>query len=209
MDVLDLPLTHLLHANFFAADYTEPGPDGIARPLRNQSVTGTENWSAHAFGTAGGVRPLGTPRREHGSVQLLYRYGPTRALLDKLRDEPDPHEGSIVEYYDPMSGGPVLRTVGVSMQLLSAGARTLPLRRTAGTVYCCLEGQGRTTVDGVTLDWAEKDIFVVPGWAWRQHEATAGDAVLYAVSDAPALHQLGLLYTERRDAGGAVHRRHG
>jgi len=145
----------------------------------------------------------------YGSAQLLYPYAPTRALLDKLRAETDPHEGSIVEYYDPLRGGPVLRTIGVTMQLLPAGFRTLPVRRTAGTVYCCLEGAGRTTVDGVTLDWSEKDVFVVPGWSWREHESTAGDAVLCAISDAPAMNRLGLLYTEFRDRDGIVRRRHG
>lgn len=200
LDILDLPLTTMLHANFFANDYAET-VDGVRTPRTTQSVRDTA-----AYGTAAGIRPTDAPPGpEHGSVQLLYRYADSRALLGHLRDQPGSrHEGVGVEYYDPATGGPVLRTLGVRLQLLRAGETTLPLRRTAGTIYCCLEGSGRTVIDGKEFAWGERDIFVVPGWSWRHHEAEGEDAVLCAVSDAPALRRLGLLVEDRADEAGAT-----
>jgi gentisate 1,2-dioxygenase len=210
LDVLDLPMTKLLHANFFANDYSEL-VDGAPVRCANQTVRGDADWSAIAYGTAGGVRPsYASPASRYGSTQLSYKYAATRELLHSLRaDRGSPDEGVIVEYYDPSSGGPVLRTLDVHMQLLRGGEQTLALRRTAGTIYCCLEGSGRTVIDGTTFAWQDKDIFVVPGWSWRQHEATSDEAVLCSVSDAPALRQLGLLVQERRDEAGGVVREQG
>ena len=189
LDVLDLPLTTLLHANFFANDQT-----------------GTPDLPAITYGTAGGVRPAdGPPAPDHGSPQLLYRYADSRALLERLRGEPGSrYEGVRVECYDPATGQAVLRTLDVHLQLLRAGEVTLAARRTAGTIYCCLEGGGRTVIDGTTFEWGERDIFVVPGWSWRHHEAGAADAVLCAISDAPAMRRLGLLVEERADDAGVV-----
>jgi gentisate 1,2-dioxygenase len=210
MDVLDLPLTRMLHANFFANDFTEI-VGGVPVPRTNQRVVGGADRSAIAYGTAGGVRPAyAQPSHGHGSAQLLYKYAAGRALLDRLRDEAgSAYDGITVEYYDPATGGPVLRTLDVHLQLLRSGERTLPLRQTAGTVYCCLEGGGRTVIDGESFTWRERDIFVVPGWSWRHHEVDAADAVLCAVSDAPALGQLGLLVREHQDASGDVVRERG
>lgn len=207
MDVLDLPFTKMLNANFFANDYAER-VDSVMTPRTNQTVTGMTDRSAIAYGTAGGVRPSSVRAGNgHGSVQLLYKYASARTLLERLRGEAgSEHEGIAVEYYDPATGGPALRTLDVHLQLLRAGERTLPARQTAGTVYCCLEGAGRTVIDGRTFVWGERDVFVVPGWSWRRHESDAGDAVLCAVSDAPALRRLGLLVREREDAVGRVTR---
>jgi gentisate 1,2-dioxygenase len=66
----------------------------------------------------------------------------------------------------------VLRTPAVTMQLLAADQPALAIRHTAGTVHCCLDVSGWNTVDGIVLGWSENDIFVAPGWAWREHEAT-------------------------------------
>ena len=54
-----------------------------------------------------------------------------------------------------------------------------------------VEGRGRTQVDGNTLEWEEKDVFVTPSWSKVRHE-TDGDAVLFSFSDRPAQKALGL-----------------
>lgn len=207
-DVLDIPFTKLLGANFFDSRYTEPDRAGAATPQAYQTVSRT-GWSSQAYGT-GGVRPAyvqHTSARGHGSVQLCYRYTATRALLDTLRPEPgSPWEGVSVELFDPGTGGPAMRTLDVYLQLLRPHERIAPLRRTAGTAYCCLEGSGRTSVDGQSLSWRRGDVFVVPGWAWRFHEADDADAVLYSVSDAPAMRALGLLVEDRQQADGTTSR---
>lgn len=212
MDVLDLPLTKTLNANFFYNDYSELGSDGVKRTMRNQSITNPDDWSARAYGAAGGVRPVridGIQGNPYGSAQMLYKYGPIRELLDTLSSQPNcPPDGPTVEYYDPLTGQPVLRTLDVRMQLLRPGRPTSRFRSTAGTIYCCLEGSGKTIVDDIELEWSAKDIFVAPGWSWQHHICETTDAVLYAVSDAPALRQLGLLIEERLGPDGVIARYH-
>jgi gentisate 1,2-dioxygenase len=42
-------------------------------------------------------------------------------------------------------------------------------------------------------------MFVVPGWAWHEHEnlSASEDAILYQVSDQPTLEKLGLYRDEK------------
>jgi gentisate 1,2-dioxygenase len=50
-------------------------------------------------------------------------------------------------------------------------------------------------VDGQRLDWEDKDVFCVPGWAYHEHANGSGSepAVLFSFTDAPVLQSLGLL----------------
>ncbi|MBO9520628.1 MAG: cupin domain-containing protein [Nocardioidaceae bacterium] len=209
MDVLDLPLTKLLHANFFANKYTEDGENGIVRRT-NQTLRHPDDWFSDAF-AVGGVRPERLPLEpRYGSSQMLYRYATTRALLDRLAaDRADPYEGTQVRYVDPRTGDPVLRTLDVRAQLLGAGTGTRRKRTTAGTLYCCLEGSGTTRAGDRELRWSARDIFVVPPWTWREHAADSADAVLVAISDEPALTQLGLHAVEVVTETGDVVRERG
>lgn len=210
-DVLDIPFTKALGTNFFFSDYAEE-EKGVRVAKQFQSLKPRVDWSSKAYGV-GGVRPGYVPHDTiggAGSPRYLYKYEPTRALLDTLRDDDgSPHDGIIVDYYSPSTGGSVLRTLGVAMQLIRAGETTLEQRSTAARIYVCLEGSGRTTISGVTLEWGRNDVFVVPGWAWFHHSGGAGDAVLYSVTDAPALRALGHLVHDRRAADGAVTRSYG
>jgi gentisate 1,2-dioxygenase len=82
-------------------------------------------------------------------------------------------------------------TIGAFVQLLPKGFRGKPYRTTDGTVYCAVEGRGRTRIDGRAFEWEEQDVFVAPSWSKVQHEAD-GDAVLFSFSDRPAQKALGL-----------------
>jgi gentisate 1,2-dioxygenase len=82
-------------------------------------------------------------------------------------------------------------TIGAFVQLLPKDFRGQPYRATDGTVYCAVEGRGRTRIDGKVFDWQEKDVFVAPSWSRVQHEAEA-DSVLFSFSDRPAQKALGL-----------------
>jgi gentisate 1,2-dioxygenase len=210
LDVLDIPLTYRLNANFFDANYTEGDVDG--RPVRKQfqTVRRRNDWSAHAYGV-GGVRPAYVSHKSgmgYGSPQLMYKYEPTRELLEKFKHELGcPWDGLIVEYFSPENGGPVMKTMDAHMVMLRVGEETNDHRQTNGQVYCCLEGSGSTIVAGERLDWKRNDIFVVPPWAWHHHENKGPeDAVLYAVSDAPLLKQVGFYVEERKGIDGTIHR---
>jgi gentisate 1,2-dioxygenase len=55
-----------------------------------------------------------------------------------------------------------------------------------------------TIVDGQRLEWGEKDVFAVPGWATYEHRnaSLADDAILFSYSDTPAVTSLGLYREE-------------
>ena len=82
-------------------------------------------------------------------------------------------------------------TIGAFVQLLPKGFRGKPYRTTDGTVYCVVEGRGRTEIDGKSHEWEAQDVFVAPSWSKVRHEAE-GDAVLFSFSDRPAQKALGL-----------------
>jgi len=210
-DTLDLPLTRTLGTNFFFNDYAEV-EDGRSVAKKYQTVKPRTNWSAYAYGV-GGVRPDWVSHRVargSGSPQFLYRYEPTRELLERLRDdEGSEHDGIIVEYYSPETGGSVLRTLGVHMQMLRPNERTLEQRSTAARIFVCLEGSGSTVAGGVELNWGRNDVFLIPGWAWFSHRNGATTSILYSVTDAPVLRALGHLVEERRTRDGEVVRSHG
>lgn len=69
-------------------------------------------------------------------------------------------------------------------------------------MYHVIEGKGYSTVDGICINWQDKDTFVVPSGANHEHAADK-ESVLYAYSDSPILKPLDLCreeeYTENDD----------
>jgi gentisate 1,2-dioxygenase len=82
-------------------------------------------------------------------------------------------------------------TMGAHLSLLPKGFKGEPYRSTDGTIFVCAEGEGTTTVDGVTLEWTQNDVFVVPPWKRYSHNA-AKESVLFSISDRPAQEALGI-----------------
>ena len=82
-------------------------------------------------------------------------------------------------------------TIAAFVQLLPAGFEGEPYRSTDGTVYCAVEGHGRSIVGGHVFDWGPRDVFVVPSWCGVAHQAQ-DDAVLFSFSDRPVQQAIGL-----------------
>src|SRR3546814_1113351 len=82
-----------------------------------------------------------------------------------------PYDGIIMDYVNPSTGGPVMPTIGASMQLLRPGERTKAHRQTGSFVYQCAKGQGHSIINGQRFDWQERDIFVVPAWMYHEHRS--------------------------------------
>jgi gentisate 1,2-dioxygenase len=93
----------------------------------------------------------------------------------------------MVDYVDPLTGGPSLPTIGAHAQLIQPGEHTRAVRDTASRVYHVVEGRGSSIVGGTRLDWERGDTFCVPTWAWREHAvaSSAEAAVLFSFDDAP------------------------
>jgi gentisate 1,2-dioxygenase len=203
LNILDVPLVAGLGCVFYDHEYWKEGD--TSKTI--QSIRKPVNASHDLFAT-GGILPKTAKRvNKPYSSQLAYRYKDVMTALNRLaKHEPDPYDGYFVEYVSPESGGPVLPTMSFTMQMFAPGTRTLAHRHTSSTVYCCASGKGVTVIDGARFAWAKNDIFVVPTWAWHAHEHAGGNepAVLFAVTDAPAIQKLDLYREEGRTPGGDI-----
>ena len=98
----------------------------------------------------------------------------------------------------------VQRLLGRS-SILRPGEETELKRETAGTFYVVIEGTGATEVGGKRFEWTRNDIFVAPNFLWRRHINTGkSDAVIYSVSDAALMRNIGQYYAQGRSKNGKV-----
>lgn len=212
VDILDAPLIEHLNGIMTEWDYFERDPasnSGDAVKRRTQSVSRPRDYSQSLFAGAGLVPRFGGDGRfgRRFTPKYHYRADEMRHAQELLRREPgSPYDGIILEYSDPTTGGPVVPTLSFRSQLLRPGVSTLRRRRTASVVYCVLEGAGVTVVGDRRLEWSRNDVFVVPGWMWHCHanRDSRVDAVLYSVSDEPALAKLGVFRDQGQTAAGNV-----
>jgi gentisate 1,2-dioxygenase len=130
-----------------------------------------------------------------------YPMSEMRAALQRLADagSGDTANGTVLEYKNRVTGGPVMQTIACWIQLLRPGEKTQPRRRVCCTNYHVVEGAGHSLVDGQRLEWEDKDVFTVPTWTFAEH-VNSGDrpAFLFSFSDAPVMKALSLYREETR-----------
>lgn len=186
MDGLDVPLTKALNAIFFEM-------------AREQRVPATKpvNGSQAMYGH-GRLSPTWVKEAPKFSPLMLYSWEQTMQALSALRDrEASPYEGVALEYTHPLTGGPVMPTIGCRVQLIRPGERLKARRVTGSAVFCVAQGAGRTIIDGKRFDWGKGDIIALPSWALHEHANTAsGDAILFSIHDRPVLEALGFYREE-------------
>ncbi len=180
LDGLDIPIVAMFDSSFL-----ERYPEAM------QPVSRPEGDSQARYGS--GLLPVGYEPQSLTTPVFCYPYARSREALHQLRrgGEAHPCHGVKLQYSNPASGGYPMPTIGAFVQLLPGGFRGKPYRSTDGTVYCAVEGRGRSCIDGKTFEWDANDVFVAPSWSKVQHEADA-DAVLFSFSDRPAQKALGL-----------------
>ena len=61
--------------------------------------------------------------------------------LGKVSDG-SPYDGVLMHYVNPVTGGPVMPTIGASMQLLRPGEKTKAHRHTGSFIYQVAKGSG-------------------------------------------------------------------
>ena len=165
-DGLDIPLMNSLDANFY-----EVHPEVMQKP----APLSRENW-----------------RKPYSPV---FRYGweESFAALQEsaLQSEFD---GTVYEYKNPLTGGPIMPTIGAQLQRLRPGEETRPHRHTGSAIYQVAKGRGWSVIGGQRFDWEEKDIFALPSWAVHAHAnaSASEDAVLFSFNDFPAMRALAL-----------------
>ena len=190
LDVLDSHLTGYLDAAF-----GEQYGEGTAQPITKPDGYGRQQY--------GVVRPR-TAVMGNQAVPYTYKWTDTLRALEELAaaGEADPHDGVLLEYTNPVTGGPTMPIIGCRIQMLRPGEETRPHRHTGSTIYHAVRGQGATTVgkgDEEELEWGERDCFFVPSWRWHQHRnrSQSEPAIMFSVSDFPALEALGLSREEK------------
>jgi gentisate 1,2-dioxygenase len=180
LDGLDIPLVRFLDAGF-AEDYPREEQD-LVRPEGDALLRYGNNLLPIGFSVRGGASPL-----------FAYPYARSRDSLAQLARSDKAHDchGYKMAFINPASGGPAMPTMAACIQYLPKGFSGRPYRSTDGTVFSVIEGCGRAVVDGRTLAFGERDVFVVP--SWRSHTLHAeSDTVLFSFSDRPVQQALGL-----------------
>ena len=97
-----------------------------------------------------------------------FPFSEMRAALQRLADADsrDTVNGTVLEYKNRATSGPVMPTIACWMQLVRPGEKTRASRRVCCTNYHVVEGSGYSIVGGQRLDWEDKDVFTVPTWTF-------------------------------------------
>lgn len=188
LDGLDIPLVQFLDCSFAEGSkddqqkITKPAGDSFARYGRN-------------------LLPVDVKRSSKTSPIFSYPYAYTREALEKARtsQEWDACHGLKLKFSNPETGDFAMPTIGTFIQLLPKGFKTARYRATDATVFCPIEGRGRSRIGDAVFEWGARDLFVVPSWQWVTHEAD-DDAVLFSFSDRPVQQKLDLFREDRGNA---------
>ncbi len=182
-DGLDIPLANALEANWY-----EVHPDGY------QTRSFPANDSAGLFGSVG-LLPSRYRWEESFSPLLRYGWDESYEALHKAARAGlhSDHDGVMLRFTNPHTGGHVMATMGASMQMLRPGEATRAHRHTGNVIYQVAKGSGWSVIAGQRFDWTERDIFCVPSWAWHEHAnaSAATDACLFGFNDFPVVEKLG------------------
>ena len=161
--------------------------DGLDIPLMNSLDANFYEVHPKIVQTPAPPHPL--PRRENWSKPyspvFLYKWDESYKSLKK--------DGQVFEYSNPLTGGPVMPTMGARLQLIKGESR--PIRHTGSVIYQVASGSGWSEIGDRRFEWEEKDIFCVPSWTRYRHGAH-GEAVLFSFNDFPAMKALALYREE-------------
>ena len=194
LSILDLPLAETLNSIYFEHDYSEER-DGEKLLVAEQSRRFTDNYSHDVYSHGGYLPRFVSHHRGAGSASpmFVYRWEIMREMLDRFMSwDGDPYEAIMVEYVDPVNGGPVYKTMTFFAQLLRAGERTRPMKQNASLVCTPMEGAGYSIIEGQRFDWGLNDTLAIPGGNWYEHvnRSDSEPAVLFIGSDEPTLKAL-------------------
>lgn len=166
--------------------------DGLNAPVFDnheefrQPVDKEQGFFSSQFGT---LRPANNNgNRFRDTPPYRFAWEDAYETLKQAADESeayDPYDGVSMEYVNPETGqGPTMSTIELRLQMLR-NETTETHKHNTNEVYYAVKGEGKSEVGGKTLEWSERDSFVVPRGEWHSHESTAEESVLFAMSDRP------------------------
>jgi gentisate 1,2-dioxygenase len=179
LDVLDSPLVRMLQVDFHEP-YKEP----------HQPITRAEGTS---YCELSPLRPSWVKADALQPPPYVYRWEDTERVLKTVGERPgDPYDGILLQYANPLTGGPTLPTFSCAIQMLRPGEKTLAHRHTSSTIYHVFRGKGATIIGDVRYEWEEGDSFVAPLWHPHRHENSHDRAaILFIMTDQPLMEALG------------------
>jgi len=187
LDVLDISLVRSLHATFF---------EGAKEP--RQKTNAISDKSFRQFGS-GLMRPTNASPNSVVSPVLAYHKALAEQALQQASGlEADAFDDTLLEYQNPLTGGPALPTIGTALQRLRPGFQGRPHRHTGSVVYYVVRGAGTTEIDKHTFEWSRGDFIALPPWRTHRHSnvSQSEEAVLFQVNDLPVLKTFGLYREE-------------
>jgi len=181
LDGLDMPFVLALNAMFYEEFNQGNGYQiqPVTRELDDSQARHNRGFRPHNDSFSGNYSPI-----------LNYRYQDVREtldLMDRAGDATSEEEGVMLDYVNPLTGGPTLPTIDAHAQLIQPGEHTRAVRDTASRIYHVLDGRGVSIIGGKRLEWEKGDTFCAPTWAWREHVVAGSDSVgvLFSFDDAP------------------------
>ncbi len=202
LDLLDLHLTR--HLDCLIQENYSDDPDQFGNYFEgaSQQIVQTDGYCRQRYGA---VRAR-SDNVDSRFLPYTYKWRDTVKALDAMAaaGQADPYDCVLLEYKNPLTGGPTMPTVTCQVQLLAPGEETRCHRHTGITIYHAVEGEGVSTVGedkggGEDLTWGLRDCFFVPSYAWHSHKNTSATspAILFSVSDRPVQESLGLYREEQ------------
>jgi gentisate 1,2-dioxygenase len=202
LDVLDVHL-----AKYLDSMYGELYSDGAEENDNyfegaSQTVVYPDGYCHQRFGVT-------RPRADHVDARFVpytYKWTDTLATLNAMADADvsDPCDGILLDYTNPLTGGPTMPTINCRAQMLRPGEETRPHSHTSCTIYHVVEGAGVTSVGsdkdgGEEMAWGKQDCFFVPSKSWHRfrNDSKTEAAILFSVSDRPVIESLGLYREEQ------------
>jgi gentisate 1,2-dioxygenase len=182
LDGLDIPLVQMLDGSF-VEHRADRGPWPTTRPAGDASL----RWGRN-------LRPArGTRESGQANPLFVYPFAEWRETLEVLRrsEAPHRHDAYLMEFANPLDGGPVMSTISAFARLVPQGFATRPLRATDGMIHVVVEGTGVMTIDSRPFPLEPGEIVVTPSWSERTIEATQ-DLVLFSYSDRATQQKLSL-----------------
>jgi gentisate 1,2-dioxygenase len=168
---------------FFQSGFHEPYAE------KQQPVSRPVNTSLYEFGA---LRPGWIAQKARAVPAFRYKWEDAVKALKILGERPgDPHDGILLRYTNPLTGGPTLPTMSCELQMLRPGEETKSHRHTSTAIYHVFRGSGFTMIDHQRFDWESGDSFTVPLWRRHRHGNSGRDeAVLFQMNDRPVLEAL-------------------
>ena len=188
LDGLDVPLIDAMDAIFF-----ELYPGKRTQPLDQPDQASMTRFAAP------GMRPADFSWDKKYSPLTKYPWQKmVQALNGMLASDASPYDDLRLEYFNPHTGASVMPTIACYAQRLRAGVHTQKHRHSNATIFHVFRGSGSTVIEDQAYDWAEGDVFVIPGWHWHEHanSSSAADAIVISYTDEPLLKTLGIFREE-------------